>query len=126
MNKNMYTGISNNIPKDIDILEIGTPVRLISLNFYNMNQALIKYFRFEKYCDETSQALQDLGIKYRIERIHSLWQTMQYTIEDYAYLENCGKVVYHIMSADEKSHLIVPKSCVEEIREYVSPYTIED
>lgn len=122
----MNTGISKNVPKDIDILEIGTPVRIISLNFYNMNQALIEYFKLEKYCDETSQTLQDLGIKYRLERIHSLWQTMQYTIEDYAYLENCGIVVYHIMSIDGKSHLIVPKSCVEEIREYNSEFAIED
>lgn len=55
---------------ELDILKLDTHVRLKELNYYSTYTSLIKYFKLEHLCDKTSKLLQDLGMFYRLERIH--------------------------------------------------------
>lgn len=109
-------------------LNIGTPVRLVRLNEYSTATELIKYFKLEDKCDQTSDALTKFGIPYRLERIHRFWQLTPYVIRNIASFEQDNGVirfVYHIESLDGKSNLIVPAGDVEKIEEYNSLWSIE-
>ena len=55
---------------ELNILKLDTHVRLKELNYYSTHTSLIKYFKLEHLCDKTSKLLQDLGMFYRLERIH--------------------------------------------------------
>lgn len=113
------------------VFKIGTHIRLNKLNYYSTHDRLIKYFSLEPYCDETSEALKEIGCHRRLERIHKKWQVTEYTIEGYAFTSNPTvdnnepKLVYYIKSVDNKSHIIVSEDCVEELQEFHSPWVIE-
>lgn len=125
---------------ELDILKLGTHVRLKELNYYSINTSLIKYFKLEHLCDKTSKSLQDLGIFYRLVRIHKKWQVTEYIIKgaaliDEYVIENVtinsnktreNKLIYYIKSIDDKSHLLVDADTVEEIQEFSSPWVIND
>lgn len=113
---------------EVDILYFGTYIRLKRLNNYSTFTKLINHFRLQTVCDETSKELQDLGIPYRLERIHKRWQLTEYTIEDAALISDhtCkNKLIYYIKSVDDKSHLLVNADDVEPIEEYHSQWSID-
>lgn len=105
-----------------------THVRLKSLNYYSTHDRLIKYFNLQSFCDEASEALKEIGINYRLERIHVRWQLTEYIIKGAALTsDNTGenKLVYYIKSVDNKSHLLVDADTVESIEEYHSQWSID-
>lgn len=109
--------------------EIGTHIRLLELNYYSTFTKLIEYFNLVDKCDKTSNRLIELGIPYRLERIHKRWQLTEYVIKDYAFVDygdgDHPVLVYHIESVDGKSNLIVDHDCVEPIEDYNSTWMIE-
>lgn len=72
---------------ELDILKLDTHVRLKELNYYSTHTSLIKYFKLEHLCDKTSKLLQDLGMFYRLERIHKKWQVTEYIIKGAALID---------------------------------------
>ena len=113
------------------VFKIGTHVRLVDLNYYSTYTKLIEFFNLTSFCDEVSESLKELGIRFRLERIHKKWQVTEYTIEGYAFtsdnsIDNNERIlIYYIKSIDGKSHLLVDGDTVEEIKEYHSPWAIE-
>lgn len=124
---------------ELDILKLDTHVRLKELNYYSTHTSLIKYFKLEHLCDKTSKLLQDLGMFYRLERIHKKWQVTEYIIKGAALIDEHviesmtinsnktreNKLVYYIKSVDDKSHLLVDADTVEPIGEYHSQWSID-
>lgn len=109
--------------------KIGTHIRLLELNYYSTFTNLIEYFNLVDKCDKTSNRLIELGIPYRLERIHKRWQLTEYVIKDYAFVDygddDYPVLLYHIESVDGKSNLIVEHDCVEPIEDYNSTWMIE-
>ena len=124
---------------ELDILKLDTHVRLKELNYYSTHTSLIKYFKLEHLCDKTSKLLQDLGMFYRLERIHKKWQVTEYIIKGAALIDEHviesmtinsnktreNKLVYYIKSVDDKSHLLIDADTVEPIEEYHSQWSID-
>lgn len=121
--------VSLNVVETNNVLYFDTHVRLKSLNYYSTHDRLIRYFNLQSFCDEASEALKEIGINHRLERIHARWQLTEYIIKGAALTsDNTGenKLVYYIKSVDNKSHLLVDADTVEKIQEFSSPWVIND
>ena len=70
MKTKLLNVVSLNVVKTNNVLYFDTHVRLKSLNYYSTHDRLIRYFNLQSFCDEASEALKEIGINYRLERIH--------------------------------------------------------
>lgn len=134
MKTKLLNVVSLNVVETNNVLYFDTHVRLKSLNYYSTHDKLIRYFNLQSFCDEASEALKEIGINYRLERIHKKWQVTEYIIKGAALIDEHviesmtinsnktreNKLVYYIKSVDNKSHLLVDADTVEPIEEYHS------
>jgi hypothetical protein len=102
----------------LDVIEIGTSVRLLTLNHYSTYTEAIEYFGLTDKAIPTSESLKEIGIPYRLERIPKRWQLTEYIVRGYALHEHDDVLMCWVESVDGQSNLIVSFDGIEKIEEY--------